>query len=167
MSLNGSTPERILIVDDERAIRELMRRVLETSGYVCVTAASGEEADELLASGSYHLMLADLQLPGESGLDLIGRVRDAHPDTAAIMVTGTDDPQLADTALKLGACGYVVKPFSPTVLSIHVLNALRRRKLEIEQRHEEETSHRLPIDGTGSPRSLAGSRVLAPTKALL
>lgn len=151
MSLNGSTPERILIVDDERVIRELMRRLLEMSGYICVTAASGEEADELLASGSFHLMLADLQLPGESGLDLIGRVRDAHPDIAAIMVTGTDDPQLADTALRLGACGYIVKPFAPTELSIHVLNALRRRKLDVElrraveqlERSQEETSRRL------------------------
>jgi putative two-component system response regulator len=134
MSMNGSTPERILIVDDERAIRELMRRLLEPSGYVCATAASGAEADELLASGSFHLMLADLQLPGESGLDLIGRVRHTYPDTAAITVTGTDDPQLASTALKLGACGYIVKPFSATELSIQVLNALRRRKIEIEQR---------------------------------
>lgn len=144
MSMNGSTPEQILIVDDERPIRELMRRLLEPSGYVCATAASGQEAGELLASGSFHLMLADLQLPGESGLDLVGRVRHAHPDTAAIMVTGTDDPELADTALKLGACGYIVKPFSPRELPIHVLNALRRRRLEIEQRHERQRLEQTP-----------------------
>ena len=127
---------RILVVDDERAIRELVRRLLERAGYLCATAGSGAEADQLLAHESFELLLADLQMPGESGLDLIGRVRDRHRDTATIMITGVDDPQLADTALRLGAYGYMVKPFSPTELSIQVLNALRRRKLEIEQRQE-------------------------------
>ena len=128
--------ERILVVDDERAIRELVRRLLERAGYACATAGSGTEAEELLAREPFELLLADLQMPGESGLDLIGRVRDLHCDTATIMITGVEDPQLADTALTLGAYGYIVKPFSPTELSIQVLNALRRRRLEIEQRHE-------------------------------
>jgi DNA-binding NtrC family response regulator len=123
--------ERILVVDDEPAIRELMRRLLERAGYACATAGSSAEADELLARGSFELLLTDLQMPGESGLDLLARVRDRHPATATIVMSGVHDPHLADTALTLGAYGYMVKPFSPAELSTHVLNALRRRNREV------------------------------------
>ena len=128
--------ERILVVDDERQIRELVRRLLERAGYECRTAESAAEATRLLGEETFALLLADLQMPGESGLDLISRVRVSHPDTAAIMVTGVDDATLAESALTLGAYGYIVKPFSPSELSIQVMNALRRRKLELAQRQE-------------------------------
>ncbi len=134
--------ERILIVDDERQIRELVRRLLERAGYECTTAESAQEATRLLGEETFALVLADLQMPGESGLDLISRVRVSYPNTAAIMVTGVDDEALAESALTLGAYGYIVKPFSPSELSIQVLNALRRRKLEIAQRHERERLER-------------------------
>ena len=134
--------ERILIVDDERQIRELVRRLLERAGYECTTAESAEEATRVLHEEAFALLLADLQMPGESGLDLISRVRVSHPNTAAIMVTGVDDEALAESALTLGAYGYIVKPFSPSELSIQVMNALRRRKLEIAQRHERELLER-------------------------
>src|SRR5262249_40216229 len=94
-------------------------------------------------------MLCDLQMPGETGLDVITNVRAAHPDTAAIMVTGVDDERLADHALTLGAYGYIVKPFSSTDLAIQVLNALRRRELEIAQRHERERLEHMVEERTG------------------
>jgi putative two-component system response regulator len=136
MSWSGDLGGRILVVDDEPAIRGLVRRLLERAGYDCRTAESPEEAERLLEDADFELLLADLQMPGGSGLELIARVRTRHPDTAAIMITGVDDPQLAEAALSLGAYGYIVKPFSPTELSIQVMNALRRRKLEIAQRNE-------------------------------
>lgn len=129
--MSAQAQERILVVDDERAIRELMRRLLERAGYACATAGSSAEADELLARGSFDLLLADLQMPGESGLDLLAHVRDRHPATATIVMSGVHDPQLADAALTLGACGYLVKPFSPEELSTEVLNALRRHNREV------------------------------------
>jgi DNA-binding NtrC family response regulator len=127
-----SEQERILVVDDQRAIRELMRRLLERAGYACATAASSAEAEELLAGGSFALLLADLQMPGESGLDLLARVRDRHPGTAAIVMSGVHDSQLADAATALGACGFLVKPFSPAELSTAVLNALCLRSRQHE-----------------------------------
>ena len=130
--------DRILIVDDDRRILELIRRLLEHSGYDCVTAESAEEARHFLAGEAVALLLADLQMPGGSGLDLIAHVREHHPETAAMMVTGVDDAQLADSAFTLGAYGYIVKPFSPTELAIQGMNALRRRKLELAQRSERE-----------------------------
>jgi len=138
MSGDPDVCERILVVDDEAQIRSLVRRLLERAGYECRTAEDPADAERVLAEETFELLLADLQMPGGSGLDLMARVRTAYPDTAAIMITGVDDPQLAEAALSLGAYGYVVKPFSPTELAIQVMNALRRRKLEIAQRHERE-----------------------------
>jgi len=132
------TPARILIVDDDRHVRDLVRRLLERAGYACAVAENGFEARRLLTTRRFELLVCDLQMPGESGLDVISHVRRAYPGTAAIMVTGVDDEKLADHALTLGAYGYVVKPFSSTDLSIQVLNALRRRELENAQRHERE-----------------------------
>jgi putative two-component system response regulator len=145
----ATTPARILIVDDDGHIRELVRRLLERAGYRCVTAENGVQAQKLLATQPFELMVCDLQMPGESGLDVISHVRATYPDTAAIMVTGVDDERLAGHALALGAYGYIVKPFSSTDLSIQVLNALRRRQLEIAQRHERERLEHMVEARTG------------------
>jgi DNA-binding response OmpR family regulator len=128
--VSGQTQKRILVVDDERAIRELVRRLLVSAGYECATAGSSADAAELLTRESFDLLLADLQLPGESGLDLVARVRDRHANTAAIVMSGVHDPRLADAAKSLGASGYMVKPFSPEELWAEVLEALRRRNVE-------------------------------------
>jgi len=149
LTRSATTPARILIVDDDRTVRELVRRLLERAGYACAAAENGFEARRLLAARRFELIVCDLQMPGESGLDVISHVRRAHPDTAAIMVTGVDDEQLADHALTLGAYGYVVKPFSSTDLAIQVLNALRRRELEIAQRHERERLEQMVEKRTG------------------
>jgi putative two-component system response regulator len=148
----SATPARILIVDDDRRVRELVRRLLERAGYDCVTAENGLEAHRLLGAQSFELLVCDLQMPGESGLDVISHVRATYPDTAAIMVTGVDDEQLAGHALALGAYGYIVKPFSSTDLAIQVLNALRRRQLEIAQRHERERLEQMVEERTGELR---------------
>jgi putative two-component system response regulator len=135
MSVDAANAGKILVVDDEQQIRDVVRRLLESGGYSCAAVESGRAATKLLAAEPFALVLADLQMPGESGLDLISRVRHQYPDTATIMVTGVDDPALAEAALKLGAYGYIIKPFSPSELSIQVMNALVRRSLEIAQRH--------------------------------
>jgi putative two-component system response regulator len=145
----AAIPARILIVDDDRHVRELVRRLLERAGYRCSTAENGAQARELLAAGSFELMVCDLQMPGESGLDVITHTRATYPDTAAIMVTGVDDERLAGHALALGAYGYIVKPFSSTDLAIQVLNALRRRQLEMAQRHERERLEHMVEERTG------------------
>jgi putative two-component system response regulator len=152
VSLSATTPARILIVDDDRHVRALMRRLLERAGYVCATAENGVKAHELLAVEPFELLVCDLQMPGESGLDVISYVRATYPDTAAIMVTGVDDEKLAGHALALGAYGYIVKPFSTTDLSIQVLNALRRRQLEIAQRQERERLEHMVEERTGELR---------------
>ncbi|MGD0273323.1 MAG: HD domain-containing phosphohydrolase [Gaiellaceae bacterium] len=130
----------VLIVDDEPQAQQLIKRILERHGFECELAANAGEARKSLdADGKrFQLMLCDVNMPGESGLDLIRSALVSHPDVAALMVTGADDPSLAESAIQLGAHGYLTKPFSPNELMIHITNALHRRRLEIENREHQE-----------------------------
>lgn len=124
----------ILVVDDEEPIRFLLGRFLEEQGYHCTVASSARQARERLKERPYALMLCDVLMPAESGLDLIKEVLPVIPDLAVLMATGLDDLRVATIALELGAYGYLIKPIEPDELIINVKNALYRRKLEIENR---------------------------------
>lgn len=125
---------RILIVDDETAVRGLLLKTLENGAYRCRTAGDAAEARGCLASGPFDLILSDIRMPGESGLDLIRYVRSAYPDMAVVMVTAVDDPEEAQAALGFGIYGYVIKPFDKNQIRICVANALRRRELELREK---------------------------------
>ncbi len=129
---------QILIVDDEAPIRTMLARLLEGYGYTCTTAADAAEARARLQEKRFALILCDVNMPGESGLDLVTDVLAEYQDIAAVMVTGLDNPHLANTALELGAYGYIIKPFESNEVLINVANALRRRRLEIENRAHRE-----------------------------
>ena len=128
----------ILVVDDDIALAHLMCGILKRAGCTCTIAESADEARELLARDGFDLVLADMNMPGDSGLQLIAEVLQKHQDVAAIMITGVDDTELADEATHLGAYGYLIKPVSESELVINVTNALRRRALEIENRGHRE-----------------------------
>ncbi len=125
---------RILIVDDEESIRNMLLRLLKMTGYICTTAPDAIKARAILSKQDFELVLCDMNMPGESGMDLIKFISASYPDTAIIMVTGHDSPELAESAMDLGAYGYVIKPFKPNQLIINISNALRRRNLEINNR---------------------------------
>src|SRR5579871_6650907 len=128
----AASTARILCVDDEPQMLRLLVRFLGSWGYATGCAESVAQARERLAAEEYALVLCDVNMPGESGLDLLRDLSNDRPDLATVMVTGHDDPRLVDTAIELGAYGYVVKPFEPSELRISVSNALRRRSLELE-----------------------------------
>src|ERR1700733_5174849 len=90
--IRTGTDSRILIVDDEEAIREILCRMLTKKGYLCETAAGAAEARSILGTHKFELMLSDVTMPGESGFSLLSYVRLAHPDLAVIMVTAVDSP---------------------------------------------------------------------------
>lgn len=137
---NGSKSHiRALIVDADEQAGELLGRVLERAGYEWETATGAEEAHERMRSTHFALILSDVLMPGESGLKLIQDVLSEHPEVAAMMVTGSDDPVHAKRALDFGAYGYIVKPFTPNEVMIAVANAFRRRELEIENRAQRHT----------------------------
>lgn len=134
--MNATNQPRILIVDDDETVRSMLTRMLGRNGYACESAGNGAEAREALASAPFDLALCDLNMPGESGLELVEHVAFAHPETATIMVTGADDSVIAEKALALGTYGYVIKPFYNNELLINIANALRRRGLELESRRQ-------------------------------
>jgi putative two-component system response regulator len=142
----------ILIVDDEEPIRRMLSRLLERHGYVCKMASDAIEARRQLEGHVFGLILCDVNMPGESGLDLIRRVLREYPHTAAVMVTGLDDPQLAGIALEHGAYGYIVKPFESNEVLINVSNALRRRRLEIENQAHREHLEQTVLERTAALR---------------
>ncbi len=129
---------RLLIVDDDDAVRILLSTILEKEGYACFLAEDALSARELLKSRPFDLILCDIIMPGESGLDLIRFCREQYPEMGAIMVTGIADPQSAKEVLCIGVYGYIIKPFTNDQLLITVDNALRRCELEREQKRQAE-----------------------------
>lgn len=129
---------RALVVDDEDNIRGILCRVLEGAGHVAVPAGDAVEARRLLSRSAFDVILCDVNMPGESGLELTQDVLATRPDAAVIMVTGVDDPGVANRALDAGAYGYLVKPFKLSEVTINVDSALRRRRLECDNRRQRE-----------------------------
>jgi len=148
--LKGTNQERpqIMIVDDEEPIRRILGRLLKVNGNTCQLAANGAEARTLLRGQNFDLILCDIKMPGESGIDFLRYLLSEYPETAAIMVTAVDEPEVAETALKIGAYGYIIKPFKAKELLINVSNALRRQKLEIENRHHRKNLEKLVSERT-------------------
>jgi signal transduction histidine kinase len=129
---------RILIVDDEEAVRTLFAISLGER-YECVTAADTQEALQLLAAQQFALVIADVQMPGLSGVELLRKIVSDFPDTLVIMVSGIDRSQRVIDALRTGAFDYLLKPCDLDVLQLRVEQALERRKLlQNGKRYKEE-----------------------------
>jgi putative two-component system response regulator len=125
--------ERILATDDRPEVLRLVERTLGER-YSCAFASSVEEARSRLRESEFELALCDIQMPGESGLVLVEEIARERPDTAIVLVTGVDDPEVAERTFRLGAHGYLVKPFWPGQLLITTMNALRQRELELAEK---------------------------------
>jgi putative two-component system response regulator len=138
----------VLVVDDEEAIRRLLARILDRAGYHCITAGNLEEARQRLKEEDFALVLSDMDMPGGSGLDLLAEISNERPGTATMLVTGHDDPKLADSALEIGAYGYLIKPLEPSEIVIQVNSAMRRRRAEIENRTHRERLEQMVKDRT-------------------
>jgi putative two-component system response regulator len=125
---------RLLVVDDGHAARAVAGRILQ-SHYDVEFAADANEARLKMMRGSFDLLLCDIHLPGESGMELMASLLSGHEDdVAVVMVTAEDNPATADRAFELGAYGYLVKPYRRGDLLITVSNALHRRQLEQQSR---------------------------------
>jgi len=138
-----------LVVDDDEQMAQLVMRMLATEGYRCTWAATGAEARAFLAEGQYALALVDVMMPDETGLELVDWMLEEQDDIAVVMVTGLDDPRVAELALESGVHGYVVKPFQRSQLLITVASAGRQRCLEIERRLYRERVDRRQADQDG------------------
>lgn len=125
----------ILIVEDDRAIRELLCINLESAGHHVIEAESAEIAEKLLKASLPDLILLDWMLPGRSGPQFAARVRENErsKDVPIIMLTARTDEQDRITGLEVGADDYIVKPFSPRELIARIKAVLRRRKPQLTE----------------------------------
>ena len=125
--------ERILVVDDENSIREVVCSILNQAGFDCRPVTSGLEALALLHSdASYSMVLSDLIMEGMDGLSLLARIRLEHPDIPVVMVTAVHDISIALTAIRNGAYDYLPKPFEREQLLAIVRRAMENRRLKQE-----------------------------------
>ena len=127
--------DRILIVDDEDSIREVVSSMLSSSGFVCTQAQSGREALALLQSGEeFELMLSDMMMPVMDGEALLAATKERFPDIPVVMVTAMHDISIALNAIRNGAYDYLLKPFDREQLLATVRRALENRRLKLENR---------------------------------
>jgi len=138
----------VLVVDDEVQVRNLIKQLLEINGYKCTLAPDTDQARSYLKKDSFDLILCDMHMPGETGLDFSRDVLKQQPEAAIVMVTAVDDPDLAATALKMGVYGYIIKPFKTNELVINITNALHRRDLEIQNRLYQENLEKMVQERT-------------------
>jgi response regulator RpfG family c-di-GMP phosphodiesterase len=124
--------EKILIVDDEEGIRELLSDFFRTEGYLCDTAKDGAEALEKFRNNGYDLIISDIRMPVMGGLELLKNIKEVDDLTAVIMITAVKDVNTAIEALTMGAYGYVIKPFKLQEVLINVERALEKRRIIIE-----------------------------------
>lgn len=128
-------PDRILVVDDEEPIREIVASMLGTAGYRCKQAGSGTEALAVLNSGEeFELMLSDLMMADLDGIGLLERTKEQYPDMPVVMVTAVHDISVALAAIRNGAYDYLLKPFEREQLLNTVSRALENRRLKVENR---------------------------------
>jgi DNA-binding NtrC family response regulator len=120
---------RILVVDDEEIVIRSCLRILEGNGFQIETARDGREALQQVEQNAYDIMILDIMMPNVSGLDVLQRVKESHPDIEVIMITGLSQIDTAVQAMKLGAFDYISKPFEPDELKLVVQRAVERRRL--------------------------------------
>ncbi|HUU44295.1 MAG TPA: sigma-54 dependent transcriptional regulator [Acidobacteriota bacterium] len=127
-------PPRLLVVDDENSLREMMQIMLTKEGYAVDTATDGCDAVDQIAANDYDLVIADLKMPEMSGIELLDRARQTNPELPFIVMTAFASVDTAIEALKKGASDYVTKPFKIDEIKITIQKILGARALENENR---------------------------------
>jgi DNA-binding NtrC family response regulator len=123
---------RILIVDDERSMREMLAILLRREGHDVATAESGRTAIDLIASRPFDVVVSDARMPDVDGLEVLRQARAANPSVIAIMVTAYGSPDLIRGVETLGVNDYVEKPFNTEVLKFRIRKELDRKRLHQE-----------------------------------
>jgi len=119
--------EHLLIVDDDGEMRDLLRKVLEKEGYRVSVAGDGRDALAVLARGAFDLVVTDMLMPYDGGLELLETLHDIHPTLPVIIVTAFGDWHSYTRALELGAAAFISKPLRMSELIAAVHNALAGR----------------------------------------
>lgn len=131
---------RVLVVDDDAAIRDLLETVLRKDGYEVTTLDDPTKADAEVRAGKFHLCLLDLMMPGQDGVQTLAKIRKVDKDLAVVMITGYPSLETAVQAMKLDALDYLRKPFTVDDLRNVVERVLKKKGLS---RTPEEQLHRV------------------------
>ena len=118
---------KILVIDDDKRLRDLLQRYLGEQGFTVKTAENATVMDKLRTRENFDLIILDLMLPGEDGLSICRRIRSSEPDQAVIMLTAKGDDVDRIVGLEMGADDYLPKPFNPRELVARIQAVLRRR----------------------------------------
>jgi DNA-binding NtrC family response regulator len=160
---------RMLIVDDDESLREMLARRFRRLGMAVAEAGDGEEALAKAGATAYDVALLDLHLPGMTGIELLGRLKERWPEMEAIMLTAHGSIETAIQAMRQGAYDYLTKPFQLPELEIHVQKAYekvrlaRRERQWVEQLRYESPRYRLVGSSPGLQRVLRLIEKVAPT----
>ena len=127
-------PRSMLVVDDDESLRRVTQLQLEEAGYQVRTASNGAEALALIEEDTPALVITDLKMPGLSGLEVLKRIRDSHPEITVVMITAFGTVQTAVEAMKAGAYDYITKPIDYEELVVVVKRAMERQRLVEEVR---------------------------------
>jgi len=141
-------PQRILIVDDDRPVRDVLHQIFRAAGYDCIVAGDGREGLDAFHARQPSLVVTDLKMPVMSGLELLRRIHAAGDETAVIVLTGAADVKNAIESLKLGAYDFIMKPVNTEQLLIAAERALERRQLLLERRDYQNLLERRVVEAT-------------------
>lgn len=125
--------EKVLVVDDEPGMRSLLTRVMEKEGYTAAACADGGEALQAFANEDWDLVIADIDMPGMDGIELLKHIRKNSPQVPVLMITAYATVETAVEAMKLGAHDYITKPFAMEELKIVVGKVFERQRLLVQR----------------------------------
>ena len=124
--------EKILVVDDEQSLREVLSIMLKRAGYAVTSVSDGEEAIEQVQKEIFDLVITDLRMPKVDGMEVLRAVKSASPETVVLIITAFATADSAVEAMKQGAYDYLTKPFQVDEVQLIIRNALEKRRLTTE-----------------------------------
>lgn len=157
-------PARLLIVDDDPDILKLLQHITEDCGYRCSTAPTIQIARQLLDTHKFDLLITEIRIPGESGIDWVKFVKATNPKMAVVIESVVNDLQEAKSILSMGIYGYLIKPFDQHQALITINNALIRKELETKLEKRSRELEQTVSRRTGELSSLVRELSAAKTK---
>src|SRR5213594_4408448 len=128
----GGVKEKILIVDDDEGVRQVLSQSLSETGYRITSAESGEKAVSAVREETFDIVILDMVLPRVDGMEVLKEITALRPEMPVVMITGYASVETAIKAMKMGAVGYIVKPFRMEEVDLVVGKALERSHLRRE-----------------------------------